>query len=199
MYTTKLFTLVLVVQPQRVLLGLKKRGFGAGLWNGFGGKVQPGESIKEAARSCRKMSVGVAQQLPNSFFPEPSVPVQPPVFCGELFQGYRSPLCRELLEESGLTVNTLQKMGQITFEFVGNSELMEVHVFRADDFHGEPTESDGKSTNLRLEISLVEIPGITPLHDQSRRVKALECSKALLNIEEQQLAKMAGGGKQDQR
>ncbi|XP_061212984.1 oxidized purine nucleoside triphosphate hydrolase isoform X4 [Neopsephotus bourkii] len=51
-------------------------------------------------------------------------------------------LCRELLEESGLTVNTLQKMGQITFEFVGNSELMEVHVFRADDFHGEPTESD---------------------------------------------------------
>ncbi|XP_057272765.1 oxidized purine nucleoside triphosphate hydrolase isoform X4 [Pezoporus wallicus] len=101
-------------------------------------------------------------------------------------------LCRELLEESGLTVNTLQKMGQITFEFVGNSELMEVHVFRADDFHGEPTESDGKSTNLRLEISLVEIPGITPLHDQSRRVKALECSKALLNIEEQ-LAKMAGG------
>ncbi|KGL79846.1 7,8-dihydro-8-oxoguanine triphosphatase, partial [Tinamus guttatus] len=49
---------------------------------------------------------------------------------------------RELLEESGLTVDTLQKMGQITFEFVGNSELMEVHIFRADDFHGEPTESD---------------------------------------------------------
>lgn len=41
-------------------------------------------------------------------------------------------------------MNTLQKMGQITFEFVGNSELMEVHVFRADDFHGEPTESDGR-------------------------------------------------------
>ncbi|XP_039348815.1 7,8-dihydro-8-oxoguanine triphosphatase isoform X1 [Mauremys reevesii] len=48
----------------------------------------------------------------------------------------------ELLEESGLTVDNLQKMGQITFEFVGNSELMEVHVFRADTFHGEPTESD---------------------------------------------------------
>lgn len=52
--------------------------------------------------------------------------------------------CRELLEESGLTVDTLQKMGQITFEFVGNSELMEVHIFRADHFHGEPTESDGR-------------------------------------------------------
>ncbi|NXX85097.1 8ODP triphosphatase, partial [Urocolius indicus] len=99
MRTSRLFTLVLVVQPPRVLLGMKKRGFGAGLWNGFGGKVQPGESIEEAAR-------------------------------------------RELLEESGLTVDTLQKMGQITFEFVGNPELMDVHIFRADDFHGEPTESD---------------------------------------------------------
>ncbi|NXS19433.1 8ODP triphosphatase, partial [Mystacornis crossleyi] len=49
---------------------------------------------------------------------------------------------RELLEESGLTVDTLQKMGQITFEFVGNSELMDVHIFRADHFHGEPTESE---------------------------------------------------------
>uniref|UniRef100_A0A8C6YN90 Oxidized purine nucleoside triphosphate hydrolase n=1 Tax=Nothoprocta perdicaria TaxID=30464 RepID=A0A8C6YN90_NOTPE len=101
MLTSRLFTLVLVVQPPRVLLGMKKRGFGAGLWNGFGGKVQPGESIEEAAR-------------------------------------------RELLEESGLTVDTLQKMGQITFEFVGSSELMEVHIFRADDFHGEPKESEGR-------------------------------------------------------
>lgn len=50
MCTSRLFTLVLVVQPPRVLLGMKKRGFGAGLWNGFGGKVQPGESIEEAAR-----------------------------------------------------------------------------------------------------------------------------------------------------
>ncbi|NXK20087.1 8ODP triphosphatase, partial [Arenaria interpres] len=99
MCTSRLFTLVLVVQPTRVLLGMKKRGFGAGLWNGFGGKVQPGESIEEAAR-------------------------------------------RELLEESGLTVDTLQKMGRITFEFVGNSELMDVHIFRADEFHGEPTESE---------------------------------------------------------
>ncbi|XP_074821301.1 oxidized purine nucleoside triphosphate hydrolase isoform X1 [Natator depressus] len=75
MFTSKLFTLVLVVEPQRVLLGMKKRGFGAGRWNGFGGKVQAGETIEQAAH-------------------------------------------RELLEESGLTVDNLQKMGQITFEFV---------------------------------------------------------------------------------
>lgn len=50
MLTNKLLTLVLVVQPGRVLLGMKKRGFGAGKWNGFGGKVQPGETIEQAAR-----------------------------------------------------------------------------------------------------------------------------------------------------
>ncbi|KAM9493873.1 oxidized purine nucleoside triphosphate hydrolase [Clarias gariepinus] len=99
MFTRKLLTLVLVVQPGRVLLGMKKRGFGAGKWNGFGGKVQPGESIEQAAR-------------------------------------------RELLEESALTTDTLYKIGNITFEFVGETELMDVHIFRADDYKGEPTESD---------------------------------------------------------
>lgn len=48
--SSKLLTLVLIVQPGRVLLGMKKRGFGAGKWNGFGGKVQPEETIEDAAR-----------------------------------------------------------------------------------------------------------------------------------------------------
>uniref|UniRef100_M4A4D3 Oxidized purine nucleoside triphosphate hydrolase n=1 Tax=Xiphophorus maculatus TaxID=8083 RepID=M4A4D3_XIPMA len=99
MLTSKLLTLVLVVQPGRVLLGMKKRGFGAGKWNGFGGKVQPGETIEEAAR-------------------------------------------RELQEESGLTVDVLDKIGNIKFEFVGETEMLDVHIFRADKYNGEPTESE---------------------------------------------------------
>jgi 8-oxo-dGTP diphosphatase/2-hydroxy-dATP diphosphatase len=31
-----------------VLLGMKKRGFGVGRWNGFGGKLEEGETIEEA-------------------------------------------------------------------------------------------------------------------------------------------------------
>src|SRR3989338_360739 len=45
----KLYTLVLPVKDGQVLLGYKKRGFGAGKWNGFGGKVGDGENIEEAA------------------------------------------------------------------------------------------------------------------------------------------------------
>ncbi|KAJ2466859.1 hypothetical protein GGI02_002495 [Coemansia sp. RSA 2322] len=35
---------------RQVLLGLKKRGMGVGLWCGFGGKPEPGETIDECAR-----------------------------------------------------------------------------------------------------------------------------------------------------
>lgn len=45
----KLLTLCFIHEHPRILLGMKKRGFGAGRWNGFGGKVAPGESIEEAA------------------------------------------------------------------------------------------------------------------------------------------------------
>ncbi|KAF9114701.1 hypothetical protein BGX27_010093 [Mortierella sp. AM989] len=47
----KVLTLVLVMDKdqQKILLGYKKRGFGAHLWNGFGGKVEPGETPKQGA------------------------------------------------------------------------------------------------------------------------------------------------------
>jgi 8-oxo-dGTP pyrophosphatase MutT (NUDIX family) len=46
----KLLTLAFVHDRSRVLLGMKKRGFGEGRWNGFGGKVTADETIEEAAR-----------------------------------------------------------------------------------------------------------------------------------------------------
>ncbi len=49
MVANKLLTLAFVRESSRILLGYKKRGFGAGRWNGFGGKVQKGETIQEGA------------------------------------------------------------------------------------------------------------------------------------------------------
>lgn len=46
----KVQTLCIVLEPPRILLGMKKRGFGAGRWNGFGGNVLPDEAIEAAAR-----------------------------------------------------------------------------------------------------------------------------------------------------
>jgi len=41
-------TLCFPITETHVLLGLKKEGFGAGYYNGFGGKVKEGETIEKA-------------------------------------------------------------------------------------------------------------------------------------------------------
>lgn len=97
--TKKVLTLCLLHTDTHVLLGKKKRGFGAGRWNGFGGKVEKGETIEEAAR-------------------------------------------REFLEEAGIEIPVLEKAGLMDFEFEGNPEILEVHIFRAREHVGEPTESE---------------------------------------------------------
>lgn len=46
----KINTLCIIHQGQKVLLGMKKRGFGVGRWNGFGGKLNEGETIEQATK-----------------------------------------------------------------------------------------------------------------------------------------------------
>lgn len=94
-----MLTLCIIHQHPRILLGLKKRGFGTGRWNGFGGKVNSGETIEDATK-------------------------------------------REVKEEAGIDVDYLVKVGFIEFEFKDNPEILEVHIFKADNFLGEPSESD---------------------------------------------------------
>nr|CAD7407420.1 unnamed protein product [Timema cristinae] len=49
MNARKVLTLAIIRDGGNVLLGMKKRGFGKGKWNGFGGKVELGETIHQAA------------------------------------------------------------------------------------------------------------------------------------------------------
>ena len=96
----KLLTLCVINQGDMVLLGMKKRGFGAGRWNGFGGKLEAGETIEEAA-------------------------------------------LREVKEVVGLDILDFAEIGNINFEFeIGEDKLLEVHIFRATEFDGEPVETE---------------------------------------------------------
>lgn len=45
----KQLTLCIPLKDGHVLLGMKKRGFAAGRWNGFGGKIEEGETIEQGA------------------------------------------------------------------------------------------------------------------------------------------------------
>jgi len=97
--TIKPLTLCLIQENSKILLGMKKRGFGVGRWNGFGGKLSVGETIEDAAK-------------------------------------------RELNEEIGVTVENFEKVGIIDFEFKNNPEVLQVHIFKINNYLGVPTESE---------------------------------------------------------
>ena len=95
----KILTLCIIHQHPKILLGMKKRGHGEGKWNGFGGKVEEGETIEEAAK-------------------------------------------RETKEEAGVEVLKMKKLGILEFIYQDGLEIMEVHIFQAKEFTGNPTESE---------------------------------------------------------
>lgn len=59
----RVYTLAFVRAGSSLLLGMKKRGFGQGRWNGFGGKLESGETALQAAvRELREESGLLADQ-----------------------------------------------------------------------------------------------------------------------------------------
>lgn len=58
----KTLTLCIVHDSGRVLLGMKKRGFGADRWNGFGGKLEENETALRAAHRELEEESGIKAQ-----------------------------------------------------------------------------------------------------------------------------------------
>ncbi len=56
---TKTLTLLFLRRGDEVLLAMKLRGFGAGRWNGVGGKLEEEESIEEALVRETQEEIGV--------------------------------------------------------------------------------------------------------------------------------------------
>jgi 8-oxo-dGTP diphosphatase / 2-hydroxy-dATP diphosphatase len=99
MENRKILTLCIIQKDDKILLGMKKKGFGVGRWNGFGGKVEIGESIEEGA-------------------------------------------IREVKEEIGVVVPEIKKIGILDFTFENEPKILEVHIFKAENFEGEILESE---------------------------------------------------------
>jgi ADP-ribose pyrophosphatase YjhB (NUDIX family) len=59
-YPLRNATLLFLVKEDEILLAMKKKGFGQGMWNGVGGKVEDHESIEEAAVRETKEEIDVA-------------------------------------------------------------------------------------------------------------------------------------------
>lgn len=90
----KILTLCIVHTKDRILLGMKKRGFGEGRWNGFGGKVEKGESITDAAKRELQEEAGIVPHdlqkrgvLNFMFMGNPVPPLEVHVFSVSSFSG----------------------------------------------------------------------------------------------------------------
>lgn len=57
--TKKVYTLILIYSHPKILLGMKKRGHGKDKWNGFGGKVEKGESVEDGALRELREEAGI--------------------------------------------------------------------------------------------------------------------------------------------
>ena len=55
----QLLTLCIIHDDEKILLALKKRGFGQGRWNGYGGKPNENETIEQAAVRETKEEAGI--------------------------------------------------------------------------------------------------------------------------------------------
>lgn len=69
-------TLALFVREGEILLGMKKRGFGAGKWNGIGGKVSSEETVEAAMAREVEEEIGVVpiefDHVADLYFYDPS-------------------------------------------------------------------------------------------------------------------------------
>lgn len=86
-------TLCLVYDHPKILLGMKKRGFGAGRWNGFGGKVHSGETVEEGAKRELLEESGIAADkvelrgILDFEFPRENKTIEMNIFRVDKFQG----------------------------------------------------------------------------------------------------------------
>lgn len=90
----KIFTICVVQQNEQVLLGLKKRGFGMGRWNGFGGKVREEEKIEDAAKREIFEEIGITPYdldqcgiIEFGFKEKPNEILEVHVFLSSIFRG----------------------------------------------------------------------------------------------------------------
>lgn len=62
-------TLCLLIKDSKILLAMKKRGFGMGRWNGTGGKFDPGQdkTIIDATLRETEEEIGVKVKNPEKF------------------------------------------------------------------------------------------------------------------------------------
>jgi mutator protein MutT len=154
MMSTKICTLLLLLRDDEILLAMKKRGFGMGLWNGVGGKIDPGETIEQALVRETQEEIGVT---PTSYskvavhdfaFPDGTIDMQGHVY-----------LCREW---SGEPVETEEmapkwfKISDIPYDEMWQDDIVWMPLVLRGKLLRTNFTFDADQNMTRAEMDIVE-------------------------------------------
>jgi 8-oxo-dGTP diphosphatase/2-hydroxy-dATP diphosphatase len=150
-----------IVKNGKLLLGLKKRGFGANKWNGFGGKLQDGETIEQAAvRECieecglvpiKYQKVGIID------FVDSYKMIDHVYICTE-FKG--EPLETEEMSPKWFDYNDIPYDLMWKDDIFWLPKLLQGKKFRAKFVFEETNDVQGVSNNKIIEANVVEVDAL---------------------------------------
>ena len=152
----KILTLAMLVRDGRILLGLKKRGFGKGLWNGFGGKVEAGESIQQAAMREVEEEVGLIPVhieevgLLNFTFESEPIELEVHVFRVDSWEG--EPVETEEVRPEWFEYTDVPYSEMWSDDEYWLPLLLDGEKFRADFHFDRPSDKNYKSEILQSSI-----------------------------------------------
>ncbi len=156
----KLLTLCMVCGDGEILLGLKKRGFGEGRWNGFGGKVEEGETIEAAAIRELREEAGIESKahkkvgvLNFSFENDPKI-LEVHIFKVTDFEG--SPVESEEMKPQWF------KFDEIPFSQMWSDDeqwvplLLSDKLFKGNFLFDRPSDAEYSASILNQELGEVD-------------------------------------------
>ena len=156
----KILTLCMVFNKEEILLGMKKRGFGVGRWNGFGGKIEDNETIEEGAIRELKEEAGIIPTkmkkigiLEFSFQDDPKI-LETHIF--KIYEFTGEPSESEEMKPQWFKFENIPFLQMWSDDIYWFPYLMNETLFKGSFLFDRPSDSEYSSKIIIQELNEVE-------------------------------------------
>ena len=155
-----LLSLCIVYLQPKILLGMKKRGFGVGRWNGFGGKLESDETVEESAIRELKEESGVEavdmfkNGMINFAFESNEEVLEVHIFSVNSFKG--EPIETEEMRPEWFPVDEIPYGNMWTSDKYWLPLLLEGKKFRGNFLFDRPSDKEYSAKIIKHELIEVD-------------------------------------------
>ena len=156
----KILTLCLIHQNGKILLGMKKRGFGVGRWNGFGGKLRQGETIEETViRELKEETCLEAQEITkrgilNFEFEDDSSSLEAHIYSIDKFDG--TPEETEEMNPQWFSINEIPYDNMWSDDIFWLPLFLKGKKFKGTFLFDRPSDKEYQSKIIKQELLEVD-------------------------------------------